>query len=154
MEQDWLWGDCFQTASWLRSSLETSQKKRFSFPGLASSLPTTPLSSKGYSSLSEYATHLPVTKLKVKSNIILVKCSINAHSNWILKIRLWIFSCQTVKVSGIALQDTEMFSHGQLYVALSRCGENKNITILCDRTKKTKNIVYQQALTRIDMDDR
>ena len=153
MEQDWLWGDSFQTASWLRSSLETLQEKRFSFPGLASSLPTIPLSSKGYSSLSEYATHLPVTKLKVKSNIILVKCSINAHSNWILKIRLWFFSGQTVKVSGIALQDTEMFSHGQLYVALSRCGENKNITILCDRTKKTKNIVYQQALTRIDMDD-
>ena len=66
---------------------------------------------------------------------------------------LHFFPGQTVKVSGIALQDTEMFSHGQLYVALSRCGENKNITILCDRTKKTKNIVYQQALTRIDMDD-
>ena len=61
-----------------------------------------------------------------------------------------IFSGQTVKVSGIALQDSEMFSHGELYVALSRCGENKNITILCDPTKKTKNIVYQQALTRID----
>ena len=90
MEQDLLWEDSFPTASWLRSSLETLQEKRFSFPGLASSLPTIPLSSKGYSSLSEYATHLPVTKLKVKSNIILVKCSINAHSNWILKIR-WFF---------------------------------------------------------------
>ena len=62
------------------------------------------------------------------------------------------FPGQTVKVSGIALQDSEMFSHGQLYVALSRCGENKNITILCDKTRKTKNIVYQQALTRNDMD--
>ena len=62
------------------------------------------------------------------------------------------FPGQTVKVSGIALQDSEMFSHGQLYVALSRCGENKNITILCDKTRKTKNIVYQQALTRIGMD--
>ena len=30
--------------------------------------------------------------------------------------------------------------------------ENKNITISCDKTKKTKNIVYQQALTRISMD--
>ena len=45
-----------------------------------------------------------------------------------------IFSRQTVKVSGIALQDSEMFSH----VALSRCGENRNITILCDKTRKTK----------------
>ena len=63
-----------------------------------------------------------------------------------------IFSGQAVKVSGRgSLQDSEMFSRGQLYVALSRCGENKNITILCDKTRKTKNIVYQQALTRIDM---
>ena len=69
-----------------------------------------------------------------------------------LKLHYIFFPGQTVKVSGIALQDSEMFSHGQLYVALSRCGENKNITILCDTTRKTKNIVYQQALTRIGMD--
>ena len=60
-----------------------------------------------------------------------------------------IFSGQTVKVSGIALQDSEMFSHGQLYVALSRCGENKNITILCDPTKKMMNDANTNVLSNI-----
>ena len=122
-----------------------------------------------------------------------------------------IFSGQTVKVSGIALQNSEMFSYSTTvqfwryccviqqmallhstavlhFICSTRllaettpsvgfqnpifvwreaqktlvlwptvCGpskmwENKNITILCDKTRKTKNIVYQQALTRIDMD--
>ena len=64
-----------------------------------------------------------------------------------------IFSGQTVKVSGIALQDSEMFSHGQLYVALSRCGENKNITILCDPTKKMMNdaINFASLLSREEL---
>ena len=82
MEQDWLWGDSFQTASWQRSSLETLQEKRSSYPELACNLPTSQLSSKGYNFLSESATRWPVTKLKVGTNINFLHYKHYKHLNY------------------------------------------------------------------------
>ena len=44
---------------------------------------------------------------------------------------------------GVDLRDP-VFSHGQLYVAFSRVGSNKNLFLLTN--KKTKNIVLEMAL--------
>jgi ATP-dependent DNA helicase PIF1 len=63
--------------------------------------------------------------------------------------------CQTIPNVGVYLSDP-VFSHGQLYVALSRATSRNNIKILADQVKKdgsqstrtfTKNIVYQEVLT-------
>jgi hypothetical protein len=51
---------------------------------------------------------------------------------------------QSLKVAGINLE-TPCFSHGQLYVACSRVGSPHNLYIHC-KERKTKNIVYEQAL--------
>ena len=50
---------------------------------------------------------------------------------------------QSLKFAGIHLAAGSCFSHGQLYVACSRCGDNRNLTILAPGGK-TRNIVYQQ----------
>lgn len=51
---------------------------------------------------------------------------------------------QTLKIVGLNLED-ECFSHGQLYVALSRVGDPNNLYIYAPNGK-TKNVVYPMAL--------
>jgi len=51
---------------------------------------------------------------------------------------------KSLKTTGVYLE-TPCFSHGQLYVACSRGGDPKNLYIYC-KNKKTKSVVYQQAL--------
>ena len=62
---------------------------------------------------------------------------------------------QTIPNVGVYLPDP-VFSHGQLYVALSRATSRSNIKILAALEKKddsestrtfTKNIVYKEVLT-------
>ncbi|KAF6148300.1 hypothetical protein GIB67_025519 [Kingdonia uniflora] len=54
---------------------------------------------------------------------------------------------QSVKYVGIDLR-TELFSHGQLYVALSRCTSVNRITTLLplNALRCTTNIVYPEVL--------
>ena len=62
---------------------------------------------------------------------------------------------QSLNVCSIILEE-HVFSHGQLYVALSRCGNPHNIKIWADQTKLditdndegtfVKNVVYKEAL--------
>ena len=51
---------------------------------------------------------------------------------------------QTLKNVGLFLE-TEPFSHGQFYVAVSRCGSEKNLKIFAPQNK-TRNVVYREAL--------
>ena len=51
---------------------------------------------------------------------------------------------QSLKVAGVDLLNP-CFSHGQLYVACSRVGTNKNLFLLAPNGRTT-NVVYQQAL--------
>ena len=58
---------------------------------------------------------------------------------------------QTYQKIGICLHHTPFFTHGQLYVALSRVGKRQNIAILLsqsagDAGSRTSNVVYQQVL--------
>ena len=58
---------------------------------------------------------------------------------------------QTLDKVGIYM-NADFFTHGQVYVALSRCGERRNIKILkrLERGAKkrpTQNIVYKSVLT-------
>lgn len=52
---------------------------------------------------------------------------------------------QTFKHIGIDLRQG-CFSHGQLYVALSRSGCRENQYVLLPQENKTKNIVYAEVL--------
>ncbi|PIA53073.1 hypothetical protein AQUCO_01000741v1 [Aquilegia coerulea] len=54
---------------------------------------------------------------------------------------------QSVKFVGIDLQNP-VFSHGQLYVAMSRCTSMRRITILLpsENEEKTSNVVYPEVL--------
>ena len=51
---------------------------------------------------------------------------------------------QTLKKVGLYL-DSEPFAHGQLYVACSRVGAEKNLKIFAPQNK-TRNVVYREAL--------
>ncbi|CAK1604269.1 unnamed protein product [Parnassius mnemosyne] len=52
---------------------------------------------------------------------------------------------QTFKYVGLDLRQ-DCFSHGQLYVALSRSGCGNNQYILLPQENKTKNIIYSEVL--------
>ncbi|PIA55030.1 hypothetical protein AQUCO_00800042v1 [Aquilegia coerulea] len=54
---------------------------------------------------------------------------------------------QSVKIVGIDLQNP-VFSHGQLYVALSRCTSLRNISVLLssEENETTTNVVYPEIL--------
>lgn len=49
---------------------------------------------------------------------------------------------QTLKVVGVDLEN-DVFSHGQLYVALSRTGDSSNLYIHCPQ-HETRNVVYKE----------
>eukprot|EP00889_Picochlorum_renovo_P006332 jgi/Picre1/33362/NNA_008686.t1 len=56
----------------------------------------------------------------------------------------------TLKRVGVYLID-DVFSHGQLYVALSRCGDDQNIWVFGPEPDEeqnlwTKNVVYKEVL--------
>ncbi|KAI8530365.1 hypothetical protein RHMOL_Rhmol11G0052300 [Rhododendron molle] len=54
---------------------------------------------------------------------------------------------QSIKFGGVDLR-TPVFSHGQLYVALSNCMSFDRITVLLpeEETNSTTNIVYPEVL--------
>ncbi|POS81626.1 hypothetical protein EPUL_006455 [Erysiphe pulchra] len=57
---------------------------------------------------------------------------------------------QTLKIVGVDLT-TPVFAHGQLYVALSRVTDVRNLMILLPpRTSTTNNVVYPEVLMRPD----
>ena len=56
----------------------------------------------------------------------------------------YYFSGQTLQVAGLHLMEP-VFSHGQLYVGVSRVGSKKHLYVLAP-DGKTKNVVYQEAL--------
>ncbi|XP_053597225.1 ATP-dependent DNA helicase PIF6-like [Microplitis demolitor] len=51
---------------------------------------------------------------------------------------------QTMSITGVDLR-TPCFSHGQLYVSLSRVRSNKNVYV-CVNGEKTRNVVYTEVL--------
>ncbi|KNZ76889.1 hypothetical protein J132_07076 [Termitomyces sp. J132] len=60
---------------------------------------------------------------------------------------------QLVKHVGLDLQ-SGVFSHGQLYVALSQCILGNHIKVILDpknTSRKTANIVYQEILNGLQM---
>ena len=68
----------------------------------------------------------------------------------LIKINYEIEHCflltgQSLKVAGLQLQEP-CFAHGQLYVATSRVGSRSGLFVLAPNGK-TKNIVYQKALS-------
>lgn len=57
---------------------------------------------------------------------------------------------QTIPIIGIHLQD-QVFSHGQLYVGLSRASRTSDLYVYCP-TGKATNIVYKEILLPVNDD--
>ena len=60
---------------------------------------------------------------------------------------------QSVSRVGLNLQ-TEVFSHGQLYVAFSRCTSGDRIKVLLpdgNETKRVQNVVYKEILGGLNL---
>ena len=53
---------------------------------------------------------------------------------------------QTFKAVGIDLTD-ESFTHGMLYVALSRVGSSDSLSLLVREDRKTRNVVYSEVFS-------
>jgi len=51
---------------------------------------------------------------------------------------------QTFKAVGVDMTD-ESFTHGMLYVALSRVGSPDCLTLLVREDRKTRNVVYSEV---------
>ncbi|KAG5716358.1 hypothetical protein E4T56_gene8710 [Termitomyces sp. T112] len=63
------------------------------------------------------------------------------------------FQGQSVKHVGLDLR-SGVFSHGQLYVALSQCTSGDRIKVILDpenTSRKTANIVYQEILNGLQI---
>jgi len=54
---------------------------------------------------------------------------------------------QTLAKVGLYL-GTDFFSHGQLYVALSRCGDRKCIKVLSRKGPKSKDVLIRNVVYR------
>ena len=52
---------------------------------------------------------------------------------------------QTLKNAGLYLGEKECFGHGQLYVGMSRVGDNTKLFVY-SKDGKTKNVVHKAAL--------
>ena len=52
---------------------------------------------------------------------------------------------QTLRYAGLFLEPKECFSHGQLYVAMSRVGDQRKLFVHT-QDGRTKNVVHQAAL--------
>ena len=59
---------------------------------------------------------------------------------------------QSLKNVGLDLR-TPVFSHGQLYVGLSRCTSGNRLKVLLkeEDSRKTANIVYKEILTGLQL---
>lgn len=59
---------------------------------------------------------------------------------------------QSVKTIGLDLR-TPVFSHGQLYVGLSRCTSGNRLKVLLKSVDggRTVNVVYNEILTGLDL---
>ena len=53
---------------------------------------------------------------------------------------------QTFKTVGIDLTE-ESFTHGMLYVALSRVGSPDSLSLLVREDRKTRNVVYSEVFS-------
>ena len=52
---------------------------------------------------------------------------------------------QTFKAVGVDLTRNESFTHGMLYVALSRVGSPNCLMLLVGENRKTRNVIYNEV---------
>ena len=87
-------------------------------------------------------TRCAITKLS--ANCIDTKISHGRHMQAMKAITIDKSQGQTFKAVGVDMTD-ESFTHGMLYVALSRVGSPDCLTLLIREDCKTRNIVYSQV---------
>ncbi len=86
--------------------------------------------------------------MQIQLNFLLHFHVANFQSGWLLPMTINKSQGQSVTYVGLDLR-TPIFSHGQLYVALSHCTSGQQIRVLFPDTEKgtnTLNIVYPEAL--------